>query len=184
MVETSAVFFSYNISVISMYSRFMSLSKVLSNSPDAIAIIKGSKEYKTIIGTVYLYDTDMGVIVVTEVSGLSTSNEKCSDKFFAFHIHGGEDCSGTMEDPFSNAMSHYDPYNCPHPHHAGDLAPLLSCNGKSLSVFLTDRFTVDEVIGRTIVIHSNPDDFTTQPSGNSGEKIACGIIRKNSDISR
>ena len=83
-----------------MYSRFMSLSKVLSNSPDAIAIIKGSKEYKTIIGTVYLYDTDMGVIVVTEVSGLSTSNEKCSDKFFAFHIHGGEDCSGTMEDHF------------------------------------------------------------------------------------
>ena len=41
---------------------------------------------------------------------------------------------------------------------------------------MTDRFFVDEIIGKTIIIHAHLDDFTTQPSGNSGEKIACGEI--------
>ena len=49
-------------------------------------------------------------------------------------------------------------------------------NGKAFSAFLTDTFTVKEVLGRAIIIHSKPDDFTSQPAGNSGEKIACGII--------
>lgn len=42
---------------------------------------------------------------------------------------------------------------------------------------LTDRFRVRDIIGRTVVIHSGPDDFHTQPAGNAGEKIACGVIR-------
>ena len=41
---------------------------------------------------------------------------------------------------------------------------------------MTDRFTVGEIIGKTVVIHMMPDDFRTQPSGDSGEKIACGVI--------
>lgn len=166
-----------------MYLKFMSLSRLLTKKPDAIAVLKGSEQFKTITGTVYLYNTDIGVLMAVEVTGLPVSDEKCSNRFFAFHIHEGKECSGTMEDPFSNAMTHYNPENCPHPHHAGDLPPLLSCSGKALSAFLTNRFIVDEVLGLTVIIHSNPDDFTTQPSGNSGEKIACGIIRKNSDIS-
>ena len=44
-------------------------------------------------------------------------------------------------------------------------------------MYFTDRFTLPDVIGKTIIIHSNPDDFTTQPSGNSGAKIACGAIQ-------
>ena len=44
--------------------------------------------------------------------------------------------------------------------------------------FITDRFTANEVIGKTVIIHDSPDDFTTQPSGNAGNKIACGIISK------
>ena len=43
---------------------------------------------------------------------------------------------------------------------------------------LTDRFCVEEVIGRTVIIHSDPDDFHTQQSGNAGKKIACGVIRR------
>lgn len=42
--------------------------------------------------------------------------------------------------------------------------------------FLTNKFTLQDVIGKVVIIHSMPDDFTTQPSGNSGEKIACGKI--------
>ena len=41
---------------------------------------------------------------------------------------------------------------------------------------LTNRFTVDEIINKVIVIHANKDDFTTQPSGNAGTKIGCGKI--------
>jgi len=41
---------------------------------------------------------------------------------------------------------------------------------------LTDRFTLPEIIGKTVIINDMPDDFTTQPSGNAGEKIACREI--------
>lgn len=81
-------------------------------------------------------------------------------------------------DPFSNAMAHYNPENCPHPYHAGDMPPLFGNQGYAFLMFLTDRFMVRNVIGKTVIIHDNPDDFTTQPSGNSGAKIACGVIQK------
>ena len=44
----------------------------------------------------------------------------------------------------------------------------------------TDRFQPQDVVGRTVIIHDQPDDFTSQPSGNSGEKIACGEIESES----
>lgn len=62
--------------------------------------------------------------------------------------------------------------------HAGDLPPLLSCQGNAYLSVKTDRFSVNEIIGRTVVIHSNPDDFHTQPAGNAGKKIACGVIQR------
>ena len=58
------------------------------------------------------------------------------------------------------------------------LPPLLRCKGNAYLSVKTDRFTVDEIIGRTLVIHSDPDDFHTQPAGNAGKKIACGVIQK------
>jgi len=79
-----------------------------------------------------------------------------------------------MADPFSDVMSHYNPNGCEHPYNDGDLPPLFGNGGYALCAFLTDRFSVNDVIGRTVIIHDQPDDFTTQPSGNSGTKIACG----------
>lgn len=43
---------------------------------------------------------------------------------------------------------------------------------------LTNRFNIEEIIGKVVIIHDKPDDFVTQPSGNSGTKIACGEIKK------
>lgn len=43
---------------------------------------------------------------------------------------------------------------------------------------LTNRFNIEEIIGKVVIIYDKPDDFVTQPSGNSGTKIACGEIKK------
>ncbi len=155
------------------------LDVLLRRRPDALAFVHGSSRHPTILGTVSFYQTERGVIVVADVSGLPFhAAEKCeANAFFAFHIHSGGACTGTEADPFANVMGHYNPDQCPHPDHSGDLPPLLSNQGHAFSAVLTDRFTVKEIIGRTVVIHGSPDDFVTQPSGNAGEKIACGVIR-------
>lgn len=64
----------------------------------------------------------------------------------------------------------------PHPFHAGDLPPLLSCKGRAYLAVITGRFCVKDVIGRSVVIHAGPDDLHTQPAGNAGAKIGCGVI--------
>ena len=64
-----------------------------------------------------------------------------------------------------------------HPHHAGDLVPLLSNQGYAWTAFYDKRFTIRDILGRSVIVHMNPDDFRTQPSGNSGAMIACGEIR-------
>ena len=73
---------------------------------------------------------------------------------------------------------HYNPSGEPHPEHAGDLPPVLNNRGTAWGAIYTDRFYPEEVIGKTVILHDRADDFYTQPSGNSGEKIACGQIRE------
>lgn len=154
----------------------MHLLSVLRGRPQAAARVSGSESCPGISGTVRFYQTDEGAVVWAEINGLPVPELPCRKRIFGFHIHKGTDCGGNMDDPFADAMSHYNPSGCEHPYHAGDLPPLFGNNGYALCVFLTDRFSVKEVIGRTIIIHDHPDDFTTQPSGNSGTKIACGVI--------
>jgi len=154
------------------------LSSVLNGRAQAAAVISGGQSNPDLSGTVRFYRTNEGVIVFAEISGLPHGDLPCHGRVFGFHIHKGTSCTGSMDDPFSDTMSHYDPNGCEHPYHAGDLPPLFGNNGLALCAFLTDRFSVNEVIGKTIIIHDHPDDFTTQPSGNSGTKIACGVIQR------
>lgn len=162
-----------------LYGQFRArLLSILRGRPQAAASIAGSENYPDLSGTVRFYQTGEGVIVCAEIDGLPHSGLPCHEQVFGFHIHQGTDCGGSMDDPFADAMTHYNPNGCEHPHHAGDLPPLFGNGGFAFCVFLTNRFSVREVIGRTVIIHDHPDDFTTQPSGNSGTKIACGVIRK------
>lgn len=55
---------------------------------------------------------------------------------------------------------------------------MLGCGESAYMSVKTDRFSADDRIGRTVVIHSGPDDFHSQPAGNAGKKIACGVIRR------
>lgn len=154
------------------------LDAMLHRKPDAVAQVSGSAAYRKLSGTVSFFQMQEGVLVRAEFTGLPGSVKKCGGAVLGFHIHEGNACTGTRQDPFADAKDHYNPDKCEHPYHAGDMPPLFSNNGYAFMTFLTDRFTVREIIGRAVIVHSNPDDFTTQPSGNSGTKIACGIIRR------
>ncbi len=156
----------------------IALLSLLRGRPQAEAAVTGSESCPGIRGTVKFYETGEGTLVLAEIEGLPRSAQPCEERIFGLHIHEGGACGGDGEDPFAHVMSHYDPGGCDHPHHAGDLPPLFGCGGFALSLFLTGRFSVAEVVGRTVIIHDRPDDFTTQPSGNSGTKIACGAIRR------
>ena len=146
-------------------------------SPEAQAIIHGSPKYASISGTALFYPFWYGTMVAVYVTGLPVSNGPCSERMHGFHIHEGSRCHGTADAPFSQAGSHFNPTNCPHPSHAGDLPVLLSNHGIAFQIVYTERFTPSDVIGHTVIIHLNPDDYHTQPSGNSGEMIACGEIK-------
>lgn len=137
---------------------------------NAIAIINRNINYPDLRGQICFCKTlNEGVLITAEIFGLP-DNMKSS--FFGIHIHEVGDC--TL--PFDNTGSHYNPDNSPHPMHAGDLPPLLSNKGYAWMSFFDKRFTIDEIIGKSIVIHNMRDDFKTQPAGDSGNKIGCGII--------
>lgn len=137
--------------------------------PGALARVAGASQAPCLFGSVKFYEMGENVLVVADISGLPVSKTGV----FGLHIHEGGSCTG---ENFADTGGHYDPGQQPHPSHAGDLPPLFSCGGKAFFAVLTDRFRVQDVIGRTVVIHSEPDDFTSQPAGNAGDKIACGII--------
>lgn len=139
--------------------------------PTAAARIHGDSSHPGICGIVRFFQRENGVIIEAEVTGLP----RTETGFFAFHIHDGTNCEG---EGFPDADTHFNPGGVLHPNHAGDLPPLLADHGRAYMKFLTGRFHVGEVMGKTIIIHAGPDDFHTQPSGNAGTKIACGIIQR------
>lgn len=147
-----------------------------SEKADAAARIAGSGKYPELYGEVEFFRAAHGTVVVAELFGLPDAGGACAPNIYGFHIHEDGNCSGNMSDSFKNAGMHFDVDNCPHPAHTGDMPPLFAFRGYAWSAFYTERFTPDMVIGRSVIVHSQPDDFTTQPSGNSGDKIGCGVI--------
>jgi Cu-Zn family superoxide dismutase len=141
-----------------------------SSRPSAVAYVRGGTDTPNINGQVRFYQESGSVLVVADIAGLP-QNSKTG--FFGFHIHEGNSCAGAG---FPQTGSHYNPRQSDHPWHAGDLAPLMMQQGHAHLEVRTDRFHVRDIIGRTVVIHSDPDDFRTQPAGNAGTKIACGVI--------
>lgn len=150
--------------------------KDMNGMPDAYAQVRGSINNAKIHGNVYFYGMHNGTMVVAEIYGLPNTADEPNGNFYGFHVHEGDSCTGDSEDPFKNAGGHYNPENTEHPKHAGDLPPLLANDGIAWSAAYTDRFYPEDVIGKTVIIHDMADDFRTQPSGDSGMKIACGEI--------
>ena len=141
----------------------------------AIAYVYGSAEYPRLQGRVTFHQIQDGVLITAEVHGLPVEQD-CLVEFSVSIFTRVMFVQEILTTLLQTLGGHYNPTNCPHPYHAGDLPPLFSNNGYAFMSVLINKFTVNEIIGRTVIIHSQPDDFTTQPSGNSGKKIACGEI--------
>lgn len=145
------------------------------------AHIRGSASYPDIQGTVTMSAMGPGTWVEVDIQGLPAYVPARGTARpvgpFGFHLHEGGTCTPT-EGPaaFSDAGGHFNPDNQPHGNHAGDFPVLFSNHGRARMAFYTDRFTPREAIGRAVIIHLNPDDYITQPAGNSGPRIACGIV--------
>lgn len=142
----------------------------------AYANIKGSKEYPNISGKVIFQQMNNGTLVTAEIFGLPFQANL--NEIYGFHIHEGSSCTGDNNDYFSDTKNHFDKENLAHPCHTGDMPPLFGNNGYAYMSFFTNKFLITDIVGKTVVIHKNVDDFKSQPSGNSGIKIACGVILK------
>jgi Cu-Zn family superoxide dismutase len=140
------------------------------NEPYAYAKIKGGPNNQSLEGVMYLYPFHDGTIVEVEVINLPKDN----NQVHGLHIHEGNIC----ENDFKSAGEHYNPTNKPHPMHVGDLPPLFSNDGYGYLTTYTNRFKPEDIIGRTVIVHGGSDDFKSQPSGDSGPRIACGVIEK------
>jgi len=150
-----------------------------SGGPKATASLEPTKG-STVRGTVNFEQRGDKVRISANVSGLRPNGE------FGFHIHEAGDCSSG--DGMS-AKGHFNPYGKPHgahnnpEHHAGDLPSLKSdANGNASLTADVDVITVSSgpasIIGRGLIVHVQPDDYKTQPTGNAGARSACAVIQR------
>lgn len=128
-------------------------------------------------GSVSFTSSGDRVRVVAKVSGLQPGSH-------GFHIHEKGDCSAA--DGMS-AGGHFNPTSKPHgnptsgEHHGGDM-PMLEADaaGNAALDVTLDTITLgsdaNSIIGRAVIVHKDADDFKTQPTGNSGARVACGVI--------
>lgn len=119
------------------------------------------------------------VRVTAEVRGLKPNAEH------GFHVHEKGDCSAPDA---TSAGGHFNPAGQPYGHHgqasrhAGDMPSLKAdAGGVARLDWQTDLLTVGSgsaiVVGRGVIVHLDPDDYVTQPTGNAGARIACGVVR-------
>ena len=141
----------------------------------ALQATKGNKAF----GEATFEEVDGKVRVIVFTQGLVPGREH------GLHIHEAGDCSSG--DGMS-AKGHFNPHGKPHgapgasERHAGDLPSLKADkSGRAKLDVTVELFTVRpgpaSVVGRGLIIHADPDDYKTQPTGNSGARIACGVIK-------
>lgn len=165
-----------------IYASFLSLLTACATqtqSPTASAQLTPTKGNAT-AGSVTFTQSGTKVLVIAEIRGLKPNAEH------GFHIHEKGDCSS------GDGMStggHFNPTTQPHGahgsgnHHSGDLPSLVAdANGVAKLKFESTTISVDSgvsnIIGRGLIVHRDPDDYKTQPTGNAGPRLACAVINK------
>ena len=136
-------------------------------------------EGSTAAGTLAFAIVDGGIRVTGEVTGLAPGSEH------GFHVHENGDCSAPDG---TSAGGHFNPATTDHgrvghgTHHAGDSDNIVANDqGVAAVDTLLQGATLGdgeptEIIGRGVIVHADPDDYATQPTGNAGARLACGVI--------
>jgi Cu-Zn family superoxide dismutase len=143
----------------------------------AVAVLE-ARSGSSVSGRVELVEGSRGVGAHVELQGLPPNSEH------GFHVHEQGDCSAPDA---ASAGGHFNPGKAPHGrpeslvHHAGDLPSVHADSAGKVKVDVPiEGVTLAEgptsIVGRSLVVHRDPDDYTTQPSGNSGPRLACGVI--------
>jgi len=127
-------------------------------------------------GIITFTKTEEGIKIVAHVNGLTPGKH-------GFHIHQYGDCSGLDG---KSAGGHFNPEGTEHGapdaevRHVGDLGNLIADENGEAHYERVDKnlmFSgIHSIIGRAIIVHANEDDLTTQPTGNAGSRVACGVI--------
>ena len=148
-----------------------------SSGPTASATLEPTRG-STTTGTVKFVQAGDVVKVSGEIRGLKAGAEH------GFHIHEKGDCSSG--DGMS-AGGHFNPGGKPHgnhggaEHHTGDLPSLKADAGGVAKISFESRSirvgsTANDIVGKGLIVHRDPDDYTTQPTGNAGPRLACAVI--------
>lgn len=142
---------------------------------DAVAVLIPTAG-NTVSGSVIFAKTTQGMRIIAKVANLSPGPH-------GFHIHDYGDCRAADG---SSAGGHFNPGKTSHgapdadPRHVGDLGNILADEaglGK-LDIVVTGPSLAgpNSIIGRSIIVHADPDDMQTQPTGGAGARLACGVI--------
>jgi superoxide dismutase, Cu-Zn family len=147
----------------------------LARAEKAIAVLHSASGSK-VTGTVTFTKTDEGVRVVADVEGLEPGEH-------GFHIHEFGDCSAADA---TSAGGHFNPGKHQHAgpdaaeRHEGDLGNIAARNARKAHYERVDKELKldgpDSIIGKSVIVHEKVDDEKTQPTGNAGARVACGVI--------
>lgn len=128
-------------------------------------------------GFVMFHEMNGHLMVHAKITGLKPGAEH------GIHLHEKGDCASADG---TSAGGHFNPTGQPHgpqeaAHHAGDMPALKAdANGVADQKFMLMGPTIaagaTSIVARSVVVHAGPDDYTTQPAGNSGPRVACGVI--------
>ena len=149
---------------------------------EAVSVISSTYKSKTIEGIVLFTQKEDCVHIKVDIKGLTKNH------LHGFHIHE----SGDLREGCKSCCAHYNPENTEHGDlgggHAGDLGNIKTDDQGNCKMSLkTDKFNVDDILGRSIIIHEDKDDLglgefeDSKTTGHSGSRIACSLIGISKD---
>lgn len=139
--------------------------------------LQGAPTDTDFAGTVTVHPDGTGVHIVADVAGVDTDGKH------GIHVHENGQCDheGEGGQHFTSAGGHFNPTGTEHacaptdPRHAGDLGNIEVTGGIGHLELSVPNLSADQLNGKAFILHANEDDCKTQPTGNAGDRLACGV---------